>query len=364
MIAMLAMCMAITSYELTGKPVECNTQYSSQFPDKDMMNAYCMAENLYTVRQKVGNNSKWPAVQIYPGIPAHYHGWENDIIEHKYYRYIPLFLVFQAFCFHMTYKIWKFLEGGQLENIIQDLNVKGQTLDEKREELIKHSATAIKTMKSSNLYLLKYYFCMFLNLINVFLQFTITHFFINDGEFFFYGYDVVKYYAENTKYKPKYYKDYDPMLLVFPRQAKCTLRMFGISGTVENREALCFLALNSFNDKMFLGIWWWFIALAAVTALSIAYGFAYYAFHGLYLRKTSGKVGDIFILKLLKSNVDHITFSKIVVQLETLHDSNNKSEDIGLLEMSDMSEFNEEETTQDFQSKLDDYLKKNPPSSR
>ena len=114
-------------------------------------------------------------------------------------------------------------------------------------------------MKNTTANAAKYYFCMFLSLLNVVIQFAFTHWFINEGDFLHYGYDVVKYYIEsNYLVEPAgsigVYKIYSPVHIVFPRQAKCTLFTFGPSGTVQNHEVLCYMPMNSMNDKMFVGI--------------------------------------------------------------------------------------------------------------
>ena len=36
---------------------------------------------------------------------------------------------------------------------------------------------------------------------------------------------------------------------------------FGGGGKQENVNAICILALNIINDKVFLVIWWWFLVL-------------------------------------------------------------------------------------------------------
>ena len=106
------------------------------------------------------------------------------------------------------------------------------------------------------------------------------------------------------------------MQIIFPRQAKCTLFTFGPSGSVQNHDVLCYMPMNSINDKMFVAIWFWFIILAAITTLSIAYGLCFYGYHMIRMRKKPVPVGYRFVLDLVKQNVDHITFGKIVDELE------------------------------------------------
>ena len=83
----------------------------------------------------------------------------------------------------------------------------------------------------------------------------------------------------------------NPMCYVFPRIVSCDYHRFGTGGKQENLNAICILALNIINDKVFLGkyhiivarilailrysnynfvllyhlfflvLWWWFILL-------------------------------------------------------------------------------------------------------
>ena len=45
----------------------------------------------------------------------------------------------------------------------------------------------------------------------------------------------------------------NPMCYVFPRIVSCDYHRFGTGGEQENLNAICILALNIINDKVFLG---------------------------------------------------------------------------------------------------------------
>lgn len=53
----------------------------------------------------------------------------------------------------------------------------------------------------------------------------------------------------------------NPMCYTFPRIASCTYHRFGGGGRQEQISAICILALNVINDKVFLMVWWWFFFL-------------------------------------------------------------------------------------------------------
>ena len=54
----------------------------------------------------------------------------------------------------------------------------------------------------------------------------------------------------------------NPMCRTFPRVASCDYHRFGPGGGTAGINALCILALNVINDKVFVLIWWWLMILA------------------------------------------------------------------------------------------------------
>lgn len=61
----------------------------------------------------------------------------------------------------------------------------------------------------------------------------------------------------------------NPMCDTFPRIATCDYYRWGSAGGQENISAICVLALNMINDKVFLILWWWllFIIVAGSSRL-------------------------------------------------------------------------------------------------
>ena len=88
------------------------------------------------------------------------------------------------------------------------------------------------------------------------------------GAFMTYGTDVLKYSNMNQEDRT------DPMVAVFPRVTKCTFHKYGASGTIQKLDALCVLALNILNEKIYIFLWFWFIFVAVMTGLSVLYTMA------------------------------------------------------------------------------------------
>ena len=60
-----------------------------------------------------------------------------------------------------------------------------------------------------------------------------------------------------------------PADVVFPKLTKCMFRKYGPSGTVQIHDALCVMALNVVNEKIFVALWFWFVLLALVSGLAL-----------------------------------------------------------------------------------------------
>lgn len=88
------------------------------------------------------------------------------------------------------------------------------------------------------------------------------------GAFLTYGTDVVSFSNMNQENRT------DPMVAVFPRVTKCTFHKFGPSGSIQKHDALCILALNILNEKIYIFLWFWFIILAVLSGLAICYSAA------------------------------------------------------------------------------------------
>ena len=52
---------------------------------------------------------------------------------------------------------------------------------------------------------------------------------------------------------------------------KCTFHKYGSSGTVEKHDGLCVLAMNIINEKIYIFLWFWFVALSVWTGLQIMF---------------------------------------------------------------------------------------------
>lgn len=144
---------------------------------------------------------------------------------------------------------------------LRGLTYPGEEKEERQRHLVQYLCESRRTHNS---YSFGYFLCEILNFINV-----VTNIFLVDkflgGAFLTYGTDVVKFsnmIQENRS---------DPMVAIFPRITKCTFHKFGSSGTIQKHDALCVLALNILNEKIYVFLWFWFILLAVLSACALIY---------------------------------------------------------------------------------------------
>lgn len=64
------------------------------------------------------------------------------------------------------------------------------------------------------------------------------------------------------------------MVAVFPRMTKCTFHKYGASGSLQKHDALCVLALNILNEKIYIFLWFWLIVLAVMSGIVLLYSSA------------------------------------------------------------------------------------------
>lgn len=105
-----------------------------------------------------------------------------------------------------------------------------------------------------NSYVIKYWLCEFLCLVNIVMQIYWMNCFF-DGEFINYGFRVLRLSEQHQDLRD------DPMVYIFPRVTKCTFRKFGPSGTLQTHDSLCILPLNILNEKTYIVIWFWYMLL-------------------------------------------------------------------------------------------------------
>jgi hypothetical protein len=223
-----------------------------------ILDEFCWLQSTFTLpgalMKEVGLEVPHPGIDKYkPGDQKTYH---------TYYQWVAFVLLFQAICFYVPHYLWKIVEGGRAQSLVNKL-VDSKDGDQKGriESLIEHYN---KEKGHLTGYVTSYIICDIFNFINVILQIVFTNTFLG-GEFSSYGLDVLKFVNMNQGDRV------DPMVKVFPKLAKCTFHYFGPTGDIMRDDIICILPLNIVNEKIYVFMWFWFVILAALTGLHVLY---------------------------------------------------------------------------------------------
>jgi hypothetical protein len=310
---LLALSFLVTCRQYVGDPIDCIAD--GGIP-RDVMDTYCWVQGTFTLPypQKGGVSQS--------GVSSH---TETEVKYHKYYHWVCFILFFQAISFYMPRYLWKTWEGGRIKMLAGNLNFpnasEGYKADQKKIAL-DYFATHLH---KHNLYAICFIICEALNLLNVVGQTYFLDYFL-DGEFTSYGLDVIRFAGMDPEDRV------DPMSRIFPLLTKCTFLKFGHSGTVESRDALCVLSVNAVNEKIFLFLWFWFVALSLLTGLTLLYRAAVIVAPQirLYLLRCrcdlasrdqiraihrKCQIGDWFLLYWLSYNIEPLVYDELIVDL-------------------------------------------------
>jgi hypothetical protein len=233
-----------------------------------------------------------------------------------YYLWLPFLL---TFCFgfaKMPRSLWRnFLEGNMLRNIIQD-----------------RDPTTITTnffdfRPRFSRYHMYFGFCEFLNLISVLFSVVITDALLLN-KFWGYGQEVLNYMWSVKHVGPDgKFLTHDPMCELFPTEVACYIRIGATTGSIDRSNYLCILSNNLFNQKYFLVLWLWWLALAVFSVLGLIYRTARICVpdlsRSILMRRVKAwrldnldlSGADCFVLDMLSANVPHHVMDKVLIEI-------------------------------------------------
>lgn len=249
-------CIIVTANNLIGEPIACINDGSVP---GNVISTYCWITYTFTLPGQFGRRVGTEVAQ---------NGLGNDNEEkqyHSYYQWVPFMLFFQGCCFYVPHWIWKNWEDGKMRAISEGLRgVMTVPKDERTQRQRRLVQYIYASLRTHNGYAWGYFFCEALNMANVVVNIMLMDRFLG-GAFMTYGTDVLRLSNMNQENRS------DPMVEVFPRVTKCTFHKYGASGSIQKHDALCVLALNILNEKIYIFLWFWLMALAVVTACAVLY---------------------------------------------------------------------------------------------
>nr|BDT61663.1 MAG: innexin [Marsupenaeus japonicus endogenous nimavirus]BDT62322.1 MAG: innexin [Melicertus latisulcatus majanivirus] len=311
---LFSFCLIVTTNTLVGDPISCIVDRTNPKLSDKVINTYCWIHTTFTIPNRIykERDTHFPGISNYNRV--------DTITYHAYYQWVPFMLFLQGLMFYAPHYFWKTLEGGRLQSIVTDFSTPIFNSEERRKRIKQLADYLQNSLWRNNTYVIKYLICEFLYLLNCIINIVLIDKFLN-GMFITYGTDVLSY-NEVTDHENKIH----PMIALFPRMAKCSMNMYGSSGSIERHDFLCVLAVNVVNEKIYLIMWFWLFFLISMSSNKKVN----------VVIQTFNQMGDIFILSLLKKNIDSQYLELLVTELSA-RDTNNleiKSNEPKILETS------------------------------
>ncbi|XP_058454331.1 innexin inx3 [Malaya genurostris] len=253
-------CMLVTANNLIGDPISC---INDGAVPGHVINTYCWIMYTFTLPGQHGRPAGTSVA--HPGLGNEYN---QERTYHSYYQWVPFMLFFQGILFYAPHWIWKNWEEGKMRMISDGL--RGNMVlgpGERKGRQTRLARYLFVSKNTHNAYSFGYFICEALNFINVVGNIFMVDKFLG-GAFLTYGSDVLRFSDMDQENRS------DPMIEVFPRVTKCTFHKYGASGSIQKHDALCVLALNILNEKIYIFLWFWFIILAILSGLAILYSAA------------------------------------------------------------------------------------------
>jgi len=322
-----------TAKQYFGDPIDCIVD---GVPG-GVFKTYCWIHGTFTLPSQLtgrkGQDFPHPGIGPYPSTSSREDPnlievtGEGDEIRHAWYQWVVFVLFFQALLCYLPHFLWKSWEGGKLSLLLQNLNEPSIEYDpeitkDRRLVIVNY---IIRNIQTHNIYVFKFVFCEFLNLVNIIGQMYLMDTFFG-GQFTTYGSEVLSVTGQDMELRV------DPMAKVFPKMSKCTFHKYGPSGTIVNIDGLCILPINIINEKIYVFLWFWFLALITWTCVFFCFRVVtivskysrYLVFCGRAKSSNRQDVhtvmeklnfGDWFILMQLCKNMNPEVFYELVIDL-------------------------------------------------
>lgn len=282
---MLLVCtLLVTSRQYIGEHIRCIT--GGSIPEH-VINTFCFFTTTFTVVRHFNESMLQDGNIPHPGVG---HMYTDDPVKyHAYYQWVPFVLFLQAIMFYAPHYIWRSMEGGKIKRLVDGLRMveisrfyhqsNTVTFDSKytlypKAELDKKIEIACaafhKHILLNNLWATKHVFCETLNFINVLLQVWFTNMFLG-GRFYRLGLDFLEEDFTGTM---------DVLDTVFPKVTKCHFHKYGPSGSIQKHDALCVMALNVINEKIFTFLWFWYAVIIFVSVGALIWRLITFFCHG------------------------------------------------------------------------------------
>jgi len=243
-----------TSKQFFGDPIHCHKD--QDVPNMQVFESYCFMEETYTLAVK--NCSSEDDHHLYDcSIGAGFGRSDQQHVFHSYYQWVPLVLVLQAAFCYLPWYFWKKTESGKVRKLLA-----GLSSDPLTETSVDHQVASLGDFLLSNqgwfnTAALKLLLCQAASFLSSLSQLYIMDLFLG-RRFFNLGSNVFNYAILRAALNE-----------VFPRVVMCSMDAFGLTASVSKISGLCTLPVNIVNEKIYLILWFVFLAHTFVALLQL-----------------------------------------------------------------------------------------------
>uniref|UniRef100_A0A2A4K2D6 Innexin n=1 Tax=Heliothis virescens TaxID=7102 RepID=A0A2A4K2D6_HELVI len=346
---LLASVILVCARDYIGASISCMADAGIPTP---LIEKYCFFMATFTIVRHYNESLLQGGFLPHPGVGPL--SDSDETLHHTYYQWVPFVLFIQSICFYMPHYIWKKKEGGRIRALVnglqyaslalttEDMNVAGmdlpskETLDKRIEIIRRDIKLRLRITRTWSVWLVS---MEVVNLLHVMFQIWIIDRFLN-GAFIGLGPRVLNY--------DEWSNIADPLETVFPKVTKCIFHKYGPSGSIQQHDALCVMALNIIHEKIYSILWFWFLFLFIVSVLAVIWRIISYFLYRrspkfnmmMFQRATRAKFdpynvidvvngcqfGDWLFLYYLAKNMQGFVFQQLFARL---------AEELGKREMPD-----------------------------
>ncbi|VDD94954.1 unnamed protein product [Enterobius vermicularis] len=285
--------LTVAAKQYVGEPLQCWVPAEFKAGWEKYIENYCFVENTYFVRMD-------------DDLPA-----QTNLRNEKeihYYQWVPFILIFQALLFMIPRLVWKTFNKYTGMNIFALIETVSTTSKQGQKRVLNKSIWRVYV---TDLYI----FCKMLNLINICIQFAFLNCFLGP-QYKFWGFGILSDLLNGRQWYESGH---------FPRVTFCDISVREI-GNVNQKTVQCVLMINMFNEKIFLGIWFWLFLLGILTSINLLYWIITTAMPQYGRNFVKNSLDSITVLRLLSDNAGELVAADVVACLWRSRD-NTKEDD-------------------------------------